>query len=56
MAEPTVLYNPDGEALVLYAPSEVRRLEADGWTRTPPAKPKDEPKQPAPKINPKGKR
>lgn len=52
MAEPTILYSPDGETVVVVAPSEVRRMEAAGWSRTPPAArqaPPPETKKPAAK-------
>lgn len=46
MAEPTTLYR-DNEELTTAAPSEVKRLLAEGWTLEKPAP------KPAPKVEPK---
>lgn len=54
MAEPTTLYSKTGEVLVVAAPSEVRRLEAEGWTREAP-EPKPETKQKFVPVPKKGK-
>ena len=56
MAEPTTLYSKTGEVLVVAAPSEVRRLEAEGWTReAPEPEPKPEPKPKFIPVPKKGK-
>ena len=57
MAEPTTLYSKTGQAVTVVSPSEVRRLEAEGWTREAPApKPVEKPKFiPVPKQPGKGK-
>ena len=55
MAEPTTVYSITGEAQTVVSPSEVRRLEAEGWTREAP-KPEENPKFiPVPKQPGKGK-
>ena len=50
MAEPTTLYSKTGQAVTVVSPSEVRRLEAEGWTREAPAPVKVE----RPAAKPKG--
>lgn len=51
MAEPTILYSPDGERVVVYSPGEVKRLLEAGHSFAPPA-----PKPVVPKSAPaKGK-
>ena len=57
MAEPVTLYNKAGQAITVVSPSEVRRLEAEGWTHEAP-KPVPEEKPefiPVPKQPGKGK-
>ena len=52
MAEPVTLYNKAGQAITVVSPSEVRRLQAEGWTHEAPApKPEEKPapKQPKPR-------
>lgn len=57
MAEPVTLYNKAGQEVTVVSPSEVRRLEAEGWTREAPAPQSEEkPKfMPVPKQQGKGK-
>lgn len=46
MAEPTVLYQ-GSKTVTVWSPSEAKRLQAEGWSLTPPA-PEAEP-EPKPK-------
>jgi hypothetical protein len=59
MAEPVTLYNKAGKAQIVVSPSEVRRLEAEGWTQESPAPEpaaQDKPKfMPVPKQTRKAK-
>ncbi len=55
MAEPTTLYSKTGQAVTVVSPSEVRRLQTEGWTLEAP-KPEEKPKFiPVPKQPGKGK-